>query len=375
MCVRLRSLFLFVLMFNLLWITGTAAQERRGTITGRVMDPSQGVLPGARVELQPTGKSAVSNGHGEFTITDIVPGKYTLSVSYVGFEPFSTEVNVTGEAAARVEAVLQIGKQNEVVTVSGGRERGEVEAINIERTADNIIQVLPNEVITSLPNTNIADAVGRLPSVSLERDEGEGKYVQIRGTEPRLSNVTIDGLHLASPEGVRNVKLDVIPSDLIDSVEVSKTLSANQEADAIGGSVNLVTKSAHDDPYVSVLAMGGYTPLQTGRWLDQFSATAGQRFGKEKRLGILFGGSFDWNERGIYDIEPSQGFNTLANGQTFSGPNSIDYRDYWYNRTRYGFGGTLDYKLGEFSSVYLRGLFSHFNDFGQDWIYSPSVGT
>jgi len=66
-----------------------------------------------------------------------------------------------------------------VVTVRGDRQHGEVEAINIERTADNIIQVLPNEVITSLPNTNIADAVGRLPSVSLERDEGEGKYIQI----------------------------------------------------------------------------------------------------------------------------------------------------------------------------------------------------
>ena len=146
-----------------------------------------------------------------------------------------------------------------MVTVSGERQWGEVEAINIERTADNIIQVLPSEVITSLPNTNIADAVGRLPSVSLERDEGEGKYIQIRGTEPRLSNVTIDGIHVPSPEGVRNVKLDVIPSDLVDMVEINKTLSANQDADAIGGSVNLVTKRAADQPYVSLLGMGGYS--------------------------------------------------------------------------------------------------------------------
>ena len=127
------------------------------------------------------------------------------------------------------------------MTVRGERERGEVEAINIERTADTIIQVLPNEVITSLPNTNIADAVGRLPSVSLERDEGEGKYIQIRGTEPRLSNVTINGIHVPSPENVRNVKLDVIPADLVDMVEISKTLAANQDADAIGGSVNPVS--------------------------------------------------------------------------------------------------------------------------------------
>jgi len=365
MCVRLRSLFLFVLMFNLLWITGTAAQERRGTITGRVMDPSQGVLPGARVELQPTGKSAVSNGHGEFTITDIVPGKYTLTVSYVGFEPFSTEVNVTGEAAARVEAVLQIGKQNEVVTVSGGRERGEVEAINIERTADNIIQVLPNEVITSLPNTNIADAVGRLPSVSLERDEGEGKYIQIRGTEPRLSNVTIDGIHVPSPEGVRNVKLDAIPADLVDMVEINKTLSANQDADVIGGSVNLVTKSPTDKPYVTILGMGGYTPISNGRTQYQFAGTAGQRFGPGKKFGLLFGGSYDHNARGIDDIEASY----LVPGPLV--PAAMDLREYLYDRTRYGFGGEADYKIGDMSSVYLRGLFSKFKDFGEQWAYTP----
>src|SRR6202158_2468194 len=114
-------------------------------------------------------------------------------------------------------------------------------------TADNIVQVLPAEVIVSLPNTNIADAVGRLPSVSLERDEGEGKYVQIRGTDPRLSNVTINGVNVPPPEGgVRNVKLDVIPSDLVASIEVNKTLSAKQDGDAIGGGGKLGGKDAGD---------------------------------------------------------------------------------------------------------------------------------
>src|SRR5712691_7812387 len=178
-------------------------------------------------------------------------------------------------------------------------------------------QVLPADVINSLPNTNIADAVGRLPSVSLERDEGEGKYIQIRGTEPRLSNVTIDGIHVPSPEGVRNVKLDVLPADLVDMVEVNKTLSANQDADAIGGSVNLVTKSAGDRPYVSLLGMGGYTPISGGRPLYQFAGTAGQRFGRDKKFGLLFGGSYDFNGRGINDIEPAPGVFTLPNGSNF----------------------------------------------------------
>src|SRR5713226_6405389 len=346
----LRSLFLVFLVFGVLWVAGAVGQERRGTITGRVTDASQGVLPGARVELQPTGKSAVSDCHGDFTITDITPGKYALTVSYVGFEPFSTDVNVTGEAASRVEAVLQIGTQSETVTVRGERERGEVEAVNIERTADNIIQVLPNEVITSLPNTNIADAVGRLPSVSLERDEGEGKYIQIRGTEPRLSNVTINGIHVPSPEGVRNVKLDAIPADLVDMVEINKTLSANQDADAIGGSVNLVTKSPSDKPYVTILGMGGYTPISGGRTLYQLDGTAGQRFGKDKKFGALFGGSYDYNGRGINDLEPGQAVNSVPGG-TFLGPSAEDLRLYLYDRGRYGFDGDLDYKLGDMSSV------------------------
>jgi len=375
-----RKIFLLTSIFSMIslfCLAQATAQERNGVISGRVTDSTHAILQGARVELQPTGQTTASNSKGDFAITGLAAGHYTVTITYVGFTTFSKDVDVSASGTANVDAMLAVEAKGEEITVTAGREHGEIEALNRQRTADNILQVLPSEVITSLPNTNIADAVGRLPSVSLERDEGEGKYVQIRGTEPRLSNVTVDGVHLPSPENVRNVKLDAIPSDLVDSVEVSKTLSANQDGDAIGGSVNLVTKSATDEPYVSLLGMGGYTPIDSGRWLDQFNGTAGQRFGKEKRLGVLFGGSYDWNGRGINDIEPSEGLNPVANpaGTFFPGPNGYDYRDYWYDRTRYGFGGTVDYKLGEFSSIYVRGLFSEFNDFGQDWIYSPSVGS
>src|SRR6202011_5189338 len=181
------------------------------------------------------------------------PNKYTLQISYVGFKPFSQDVTVASGNAVTVDAAMEIATVSQEVIVRGERERGEIEALNRELTADNIVQVLPAEVITSLPNTNIADAVGRLPSVSLERDEGEGKYVQIRGTEPRLTNLTLDGVHVPSPESVRQVKLDAIPADLVDSIEINKTLSPSQEGDAIGGSVNLVTKSPADQPYITFL--------------------------------------------------------------------------------------------------------------------------
>lgn len=361
-----RNLFLFGFLLQLL-SSGSFAQPGNGTIAGKVTDASQGVLAGARIELQPGGKSVVSDSNGEFSITGIVPGRYTVTISNPGFALYFSDVTVTVDKPVRLEATLQLGTHNEVVTVTGEREGGELEALNIERTADNIVQVLPADVITSLPNTNIADAVGRMPSVSLERDEGEGKYIQIRGTEPRLSNVTIDGIHLPSPEGVRNVKLDVIPADLVSSVEINKTLSANQDADAIGGSVNLVTRTPADQPYVSFLGMGGYTPITGGRTQYQFAGTAGQRFGANKKFGALFGFSYDYNSRGINDLEPAYGAPPPLV------PNTEDVRNYHYDRSRYGFDGELDYKLAEMSSVYLRGLFSHFNDYGEDWIYTPSI--
>src|SRR6202165_404760 len=292
------------------------AQERKGTITGTVKDSGNSALQSALVELLPLGRKVVTDDQGQFRITDVPAGEYTLRVSYVGLAVSNVPVVVQAGQEASANAVLQVASQVDQVIVSGDRLHGEAEAINIQRTAENIVQVLPSQVIMSLPNTNIADAVGRLPSVTLERDEGEGKYVQIRGTEPRLSNTTVDGVNIPSPESfVRNVKLDIIPADLVDRIEVSKTLSANQDADAIGGSVTLVTKSAGDRPNYGLSGMGGYTPISGGRWLDAFTGTAGKRFGTSKKFGALLSGSYDWNGRSINDIEPSQTTATAPRGQ------------------------------------------------------------
>jgi TonB-dependent receptor len=343
----------------------TAAHSAKGSISGRVIDSAGAVLQGARIELQ--NRAAVaSNGLGEFALYDLAPGKYTVTVSYVGFEPVTKEVTVTAGQVARVDAALSVASKSEEILVTAERPHGEAEAINREIMADNIVQVLPSEVITSLPNANIADAVGRLPSVTLERDEGEGKYVQIRGTEPRLSNLTIDGINVPSPEaGVRQIKLDTIPADLVESVEINKTLQANMDGDGIGGSVNLVTKTAGEVPALTVNALGGYTPIIGGRGVDQFDSTYSRRFGANKKFGILFGGSYDWNGRGINDIEP-----VPDTGLVSPRYDSMDIRDYMYNRTRYGFTGSADYKINDNSSIFIRGLYSDFMDYGQKSVYT-----
>ena len=355
----------------LLPVTATA-QRGTGTISGRVADRANAVLPGALVELQPQGMSVATNSHGEFVISDLTPGQYTVKVSYVGFKAFATKAEVKAGQDVRVDAILQVRScKSEEITVIGDRPHGEAEAINQERTSDNILNVLPSEVITSLPNANIADAVGRLPSVTLERDEGEGKYVQVRGTEPRLNNVTIDGINVPSPEaGVRQVKLDTIPADIVESVEINKTLSANQDGDAIGGSVNLRTKTAGELPTLSLETIGGWTPIVNTRYTGHLAATAGERFGHDKRFGALFSGSYDYNGRGIDDIEPSP-----DPGQVVPYYDSMDLREYRYYRTRYGFAGSLDYKLKDpASGLYFHYFYSDFRDFGDKWVYTLNDG-
>lgn len=366
-------------------VTAGIAQAGKGTISGRVTDASGAVLRAARVELQPGGQFMFTDDQGQYAITDLTPGDYTVTVSYLGFSPFTTSAKVAAGQTARVDAVMKVATATEEVLVTADRGRGEAEAINRTLGSDDILQVLPVEVITSLPNTNIADALGRLPSVTLERDEGEGKYVQIRGLEPRLANVTIDGVNAPSPEsGVRQIKLDVIPANLVDSVEINKTLSANQDGDAVAGSVNLVTKTAGEKPTLYLNGIGGYTPIVGGRSLYEMDGTVGKRFGASKRLGVILGASYDWNGRGIDDVEPVPTAIQCDSGPTgcvspsSSAPyaatySTQDWREYRYYRTRYGFTGAVDYKLGDVSGVYLRFLYSHFDNFGDRWAYSPTT--
>ena len=354
----------------------TPAQGRKGTISGRVTDSSGGVLQGALISVEPIGITAASDVQGQFTINALDPGSYTITVTYVGFAKFTQTLNVAAGQAASVEAKLSLESENQEVLVSAERLSAEAEAVNIERTADNIVQVLPVEVIRSLPNANMADALGRLPSVTLERDEGEGKYVQVRGTEPRLTNTTINGISVPSPEpGVRQIKFDAIPADLVESVQISKTLQANMEGDGIGGSVNLVTKTATERPTISLSGMAGYTPIVNGRSLTEEAGTIGQRFGVDKKFGVLIGGSYDWNGRGIDDIEPVPDIATLSNGSTVSWNDAMDIREYRYFRSRWGLAGSADYTLGQGSNIYLRGLYSDFHNYGDRWAYTFTDNT
>jgi TonB-dependent receptor len=361
-CIRL------LLVFLLFTQSAFLCEAQNTVLEGHVTDISHAAIQNARVLVVPGNTVVISNGQGDFTVSGLAPGSYTVTISAPGFAQLVRAVKLTPGQPASIEAILQVGSNTQQVEVTGETGRTMTEAVNEEITSPNILNVMPESEILALPNANVADAVGRLPGVTLQRDEGEGVYIQVRGLDPRLTNVTIDGVTTPAPEvAIRQVNLATIPADMVQSVELNKTLSANQDADGIGGSVNLVTKTAGVKPFFSVDTTMGYTPIENTRYVGTVDTTAGMRFGAAKRWGAIAGAEYDYNGRGINDIEPDPQPNPDGTDDPYY--DKITLREYRYSRLRWGGTSSLDYKLSDHSSFAAHFMLSDFKDWGDKWYY------
>jgi TonB-dependent receptor len=344
-------------------------QSTKGAIAGRVIDATGAVIQRAAIQLDPSGVSTTSDALGEYIFSAVPSGAYTLKVTSVGFTSTTKAITVVAGQTLHADLTLDVASSSEQVVVSAESGKDELQAINQEINAPNILQVMPESQILSLPNANIADAVGRLPGVTVQRDEGEAVYVQVRGLDPRLTNTTIDGVTIPSPESnVRQVLLATIPADMVQSIELNKTLSANQDADGIGGSVNMVTKRAGETPTIDGISTLGYSPIENGRYMGLVDFTLGKRFTPSKRWGVIASASYDYNGRGYNDIEPQPDLNPDGSATPYY--DSIDVREYRHDRLRWGGTMGADYKINEHSSLAAHFILTDFKDWGDKWTYT-----
>ena len=349
-------------------------QGQKASIIGHVTDASNAAVQKARVVFDPGGVVLTSDSLGDFVVTGLAPGTYTVTVTSVGFKQLVQTVTVAAGQSAPLNLALQVASGSEQVIVTSGSGEDMVQAVNEEITSADIVNVMPQTQILALPNANVADAVGRMPGVTVQRDEGEAVYVQVRGLDPRLTNTTIDGVTIPSPESnVRQVILATIPADMVQSIELNKTLSANQDADGIGGSVNMVTKMAGEAPTFDAISTLGMTPIENDRYMGLAGFTVGKRFGASKRWGVILGASYDYNGRGINDIEPAPDLN--ANDITSTAPyyDNLTLRDYRYQRLRWGGTMGVDYKVSDHSTLAAHFLLSDFKDWGDKWTYQVTT--
>jgi TonB-dependent receptor len=351
-----------------LFASGDTLAQSTGEIVGRVFDTrTDDYLPGANVILEGTYLGAASDRDGLYRITNVPPGTYTLKAIFIGYKDYTATVTM-GEDGGRViqDVPLEISyiEADEIVVV--GERQGQAKALSIQRTATNIKNVVAEEQMQRFPDLNTAEVIQRLPAISVERDQGEARYVLIRGTEPRLSTTTINGEKVASPEDEgRLVGLDVISANQLASVEVTKAITPDMDGDAIGGAVNLVTKSAFDyNRQVLYGTVGGSYGDLRGKASYQADLTYANRFGKNRNIGLTVSGSYHRFDRGSDDNEMEWGSEDDINGTEIPWAlQDLQLRDYWkVQRERYGVSGALEYRLSQGNQFFVNGMYNYRTD-------------
>lgn len=344
-------------MLGLLAPAGRAfAQSESGSVTGRVTDTATGApLTGVDISLENTPYTTATTRTGEFRLLGVPPGRHALVARYLGHADQRTDVTIT--AGQTLQAHVQMASTTFSETIDVRAEPigdGQAAALNQQRTALSITNVVSADQIGAFPDPNAAEAASRIPGVSIARDQGEGRYVLIRGTEARLNSMMIDGERIPAPEGdLRQVALDAVPADQLQAIEVSKAVTPDMDADAIGGAVNLVTKQAVSRPTLLASVGGGYNALQRDYGQRQFSGTAGRRLA-DGRLGVLVGGSASSLDRGSENFEAVYDTGNLSD---------LQLRDYQIARERYGLNFSADNRLGDSHVVTFKGIFNEFKDY------------
>lgn len=328
----------------------SAAAENNAGLIGQLTNESQDrVFAGAKIEIKELDKVTFSRRDGTFRFANLPAGEYTLVVTYIGAEQVTRNISLT--AGENISPIIKLEAANEALeeVMVRGQRSGQASALNQQRMADNIKSIVSADAIGQFPDQNAAESLQRLPGLSIERDQGEGRFVGIRGIDPNLNNVTINGLNIPSPEGgVRSVALDVIPSELIQTLEVSKSVTSDMDADAIGGSIEVKSVSAFDrvGQSASVSAQLSQNQLRdelspkisgtyTNTWNDTFGIAAALSY-----------------------FERSFGSDNVESNQD----DEIEQRHYSITRERLGAAVNFDYRPDFNNQYYLRTLYSVFSD-------------
>lgn len=236
-------------------------------------------------------------------------------------------------------------------------------ALKEQRSSDNVESVVHADGIGQLPDDNAAEALQRIPGLSVERDQGEGRFVSVRGIGPDLNSVTINGTLVPSPESDRRaVALDVLPSELVQSLTVVKSLTPDMDANSLGGTVEVESLSAfdHDGLFYTGSAEGSYDD-NTEQTSPKFSGAISDRFSLGDGIDNLgVAAALSWQERdfGSDNVETGGAWD-FDNGARLE---ELEQRDYQITRERTGFGLNFDYKPDDLSSYYLRTLYSRYKD-------------
>ncbi len=329
-----------------------------GTIVGTVSDPSETRgLQSAQVRIIELDRTATTGRDGRYRFPDVPAGEYTLETRYVGAETLRTKVTVSETGLTSADVVLQSGSNNEILVI--GQSANQASALSRKREADGVSSVLTRDAIGQFPDQNVAESLRRLPGLNVLNDQGEGRFVSVRGLDPSLNSSSLNGVRIPSPEDdVRSVALDVISSDLIESIEVKKTLTPDMDGDTIGASIEINTVSAFDrkKDLLTAKVEGSYNDY-SGEVTPKASVDFSTRLTDD--IGIAGGFSYYKREFETDNIE-AEGWDINDDGVVYA--EEVQYRDYDVERERISASLSLDFRASDSTELYVRGVYSQFDD-------------
>lgn len=344
------------------WFSAVSWAQNSGNISGKITDAEGSFsLPGATITLDQNNRYTISDQIGNFQFLNVPEGTYTVKVHYIGFQPSEQEVTVSNGSNSVVNFVLST-ESNELETISivGDILRGQAKALNQQKTNPNISNVISADQIGRFPDANVGDALKRVAGITMQNDQGEARNIIIRGMAPHLNSVTLNGDRIPSAEGDnRNVQMDLIPSDMISTIQVNKTLTPDMDADAIGGSVNLITRAAPNGERISATVAGGYAPIR-----DKGNYTLGMVYGNrffDNKLGAIFSASYNSNNFGSDNVE-AVWTRWNEDGNQLDYIEELDIRKYDVQRVRRSFSLALDYEINENHRLYAKGIYNWRDD-------------
>ena len=378
------------------------------TIKGKVLDASsQEPLIGAMVSIESLKIKDVVGLDGSFALKHVPQGTYTVTVQFLGYLKQEKVVEVKGEEdkVSATDFLLKSDEKtlDEVAVVATHDKESAEAALNKEKSSDNVISVMSAKTIQLSPDITIASNLQRMSGINMDRSgNGDPRFLIIRGMDKRYNYTMVNGIKIPSPDNKnRYVPMDIFPNELVERLEVTKALTPNMPGDAIGGAVDVVMKEAPDKLVISASAAGGMSQMLLDRGYDSYNFSAvsknspaqvfgstynatsanfpmsvfdytqnkipvnstmaltlGNRFLKNKKLGILVSGTM----QNIYKSYNSTFFSPSAQPGPTPTPNypifdDLELRTYNTQTRRIGANGKMDYKFNSRHKITLSGVY------------------
>jgi TonB-dependent receptor len=340
--------------------------QGNGSIIGKIVDEINLPLIGATIYIARYKKGTVTDANGNYQLLGVPAGKHTVKFSFIGFEEQVREVEVIRGEVVTCDVKLTSSTTGMEEVVVFGQARGQQAAIQQQINSAGIVNVVSAEKLRELPDVNVAEAVGRLPGLMVERNRGEGQKIIIRGLEPKYNAISIGGNIVPSTStDDRSTDLNMISPDILGGVEVQKAITADKDASGLGGTVNLTLREAPTGFKLNAGIQSGYSSFTKSISNYHGNFYLSNRYFRNK-LGLMLTGNFDIAERNSDRLGVTYNVSGVPNydqGQTFITPwvTNMQLQANIEDRNRAGGSVLLDWKISPSSKIKSSNFIGYLN--------------